>query len=519
MANCFENLPQRKPLSASATRKSGILLHPTSFPSPYGIGDLGGSAYQFIDFLAESGQTLWQILPLGHTGYGNSPYQAFSAFAGQPLVVSPEKLHEQGLLYDSDLSHVPAWDSMKVEYDPIITYKFSLLKTAYDHFLSSNSHGLTEAFENYCKLEESWLFDYALFMSVRDAHNGITWTSWDASIAFPTSESKKEWAKKLHYEVKYYQFIQFVFSQQWQSLKAYANERNIKIIGDIPIFVAFDSADVWAHKHLFFLDSQGFPTQVAGVPPDYFSETGQLWGNPLYNWDVHKQDKYDWWIKRINYALKDVDILRIDHFRGFESYWSVPYGSETAINGQWVSGPNKDLFYALEEALGKNLPIIAEDLGIITKAVEELRDHFSFPGMKILQFAFENHLEDNYFLPHHYSKNCVCYTGTHDNDTTVGWYLKASPESQDKVRRYMNTDGMDIAWDFIRTCLSSTASMAIIPIQDLLSFDSWARMNIPGVALNNWHFRYTPDMLTEGITKRLLNLTTLFGRLSQEKGD
>lgn len=512
MASNSESNPQRQSFFSDLERKSGILVHPTSFPSSYGIGDLGDAAYQFIDFLEASGQTLWQILPLGHTGYGNSPYQAFSAFAGQPLVISPAKLVEQGLLSDSDLSYIPSSDPVKVDYEAVIPYKLSLLKKAYDNFLASDNLNMKNGYQSFCTEEAWWLFDYALFMAVRDAHNGVTWTSWDHSIAFPTAESKEDWAQKLHYEINYYQFIQFLFNQQWQALKAYANAHHIKIIGDIPIFVAFDSSDVWAKKNLFFLDSKGFPTQVAGVPPDYFSETGQLWGNPLYNWEAHKKENYNWWIKRIQYALKDVDILRIDHFRGFEAYWSVPYGAETAINGQWVSGPNKEFFYALEEALRKNLPIIAEDLGVITEAVEELRDHFNFPGMKILQFAFED-LKDNNFLPHHYNKNCVCYTGTHDNDTTVGWYLKATPESRDKVRRYMNTNGMDVSWDFIRTCLSSTASMAVMPLQDILSFDSWARMNIPGTALNNWHFRYTPDMLNDGIKNRLLDLTKLFGRI------
>lgn len=516
MANCVDNLPQRNTQCASSKRKSGILLHPTSFPSPYGIGDLGSSAYCFVDYLKASGQTLWQILPLGHTGYGDSPYQAFSAFAGQPLVISPEKLYNQGLLSETDISNIPEWDPLKIDYGPTITYKFSLLKKAYDNFLSSNEHGLNEDFQNFCKQEMDWLFDYALFMAVKDAHNGVTWTSWDFSIAFPTTESKEKWADKLKYEVNYYQFIQFIFNQQWQALKAYANENNIQIIGDIPIFVAFDSADVWVNKDLFCLDSKGVPTHVAGVPPDYFSETGQLWGNPLYDWKAQKDEKYAWWIKRIKYALRDVDILRIDHFRGFEAYWAVPYGSENAIKGKWLDGPFKDLFYALEAALGKNLPIIAEDLGVITEAVEELRDCFNFPGMKILQFAFED-LKDNDFLPHYYNTNCVCYTGTHDNDTTLGWYLKTSVESQDKVRRYMNTDGMNITWDFIRTCFASTASMAVIPLQDVLSFDSWARMNTPGIAQNNWQFRYTPEMLTVEISNRLLELTELFGRSAKEE--
>ncbi|PKM94840.1 MAG: 4-alpha-glucanotransferase [Firmicutes bacterium HGW-Firmicutes-1] len=495
----------------TVTRRSGILLHPTSFPNPYGIGDLGSSSYSFIDFLEASGQKLWQILPLGPTGYGDSPYQAFSSFAGQPLVISPEKLIELNLLTDEDLINIPIWDPLKIDYGPAINYKFSLLRKAFTHFVTSDCKELIDEFDNFCENQASWLFDYALFMAVKDAHDGIVWTSWNPAIAFPTEDTKKEWAIKLKDSLNFYQFIQFIFTKQWHGLKKYANEKGIQIIGDIPIFVAFDSADVWANKELFFLDSMGFPLEVAGVPPDYFSEIGQLWGNPLYNWKIHKQQNYSWWIKRISHALTDVDILRIDHFRGFESYWAIPYGSSNAINGKWEKGPCKDLFYALENALGKNLPIIAEDLGIITTEVEDLRDTFKFPGMKILQFAFEN-IEENNLLPHHYSPNSVCYSGTHDNNTTIGWYDKASAISQDRVRRYMNTNGSDIAWDFIRICFGSVSSMAIVPIQDVLSFESWARMNTPGVAENNWQFRYTPEMLSDSITKRLADITDLFGR-------
>ncbi len=499
----------------SAThRRSGILLHPTSFPSPYGIGDIGQSAYDFIDFLEASGQELWQVLPIGPTGYGDSPYQSFSSFAGQPLIINPEDLITLGLLSRDEIP-LMEWDPIRIDYGPTITYKTNILKTAYANF-TKNRHestfsDLAGAYTSFCQEQVYWLDDYALFMAAKDAHDGAVWTAWDHDIAFPTPESRAIWTDKLTDSIDYYRFIQFIFYREWFDLKAYANKKNIAIIGDIPIFVAFDSADVWANKSLFYLDDEGHPTVVAGVPPDYFSETGQLWGNPLYNWEIHKENNYDWWIKRIEYSLRFVDYLRIDHFRGFESFWAVPYGMETAMNGQWWPGPKKSLFFALEKALGKDLPIIAEDLGVITPAVEDLRDHFHFPGMKILQFAFED-LDNNYFLPHNYLPHTIAYTGTHDNDTTLGWYMKAKPENQDKVRRYMNTDGMDICWDFIRTCLFSVSDMAIIPLQDILSKDSASRMNTPGVAAGNWNWRYQTHELNEFISNRLKDLTDLAGR-------
>lgn len=490
-------------------RKSGILVHPTSFPSLHGIGDLGKGAYDFIDFLQKSEQRLWQVLPIGPTGYGDSPYQLFSSFAGQPLIISLDKLKDMGLLSDTDFNY--NWDNGKIDYGPVINYKFSLYKVAYNNFLNNYNDCLNNEFNNFCEKHKKWLLDYSLFMAIKDYHKGIIWTDWEEEIAFPTNETKNKWSNKLYNEVNFYKFIQFIFYKQWFELKDYANKKNIEIIGDIPIFVAFDSADVWANKSLYYLDNKGYPTHVAGVPPDYFSETGQLWGNPLYNWDKHKEQNYSWWVDRVSHSLKLVDILRIDHFRGFEAYWSIPSGETTAINGEWINGPYKDLFYTLETSLGKNLPIIAEDLGVITKRVEELRDSFKFPGMKILQFGFED-IEDNGFLPHNINPNSICYTGTHDNDTTLGWYLKASEESKDKVRRYMNTDGMDICWDFIRTCIGSVSKMAIIPLQDVLSLDSLARMNTPGTSINNWSWRYTNDMLKAEIAERLASLTELYGR-------
>ncbi|NDL68279.1 4-alpha-glucanotransferase [Clostridiales bacterium F-3ap] len=493
-------------------RKSGVLLHPTSFPSPYGIGDLGDGAYNFIDFLEKAGQKVWQVLPLGPTGYGDSPYQAFSSFAGQPLLISPDRLRDWGLLTHEDLADVPGWDPSRIDFGPVIQYKTSLFRKAYKRFLDSGEGELHHQFKEFSKKEKSWLSDYATFMAVKDAHDGVSWPEWDPEIAFPTEESLKHWRKKLSAEVKYYKFIQFLFFRQWNVLRAYANSKGIRIIGDIPIFVAYDSADVWANKDLFFLDAKGYPTSVAGVPPDYFSETGQLWGNPLYDWDKHKATGYSWWISRVAGSLQMVDILRIDHFRGFEAYWSVPYGSETAIHGEWKKGPYKDLFYAFQDALGKDLPIIAEDLGVITPEVEELRDHFHLPGMKILQFGFET-LEENPFLPHQFTPNSVCYTGTHDNDTTLGWYLKAPEENRDKIRRYMNTDGMDIVWDFIRTSMGSVSTISVVPLQDILGLDSWARMNTPGVAAGNWQWRYRAEDLRPELAGRLLYLCTLYGRI------
>lgn len=494
-------------------RKAGILLHPTSFPSPYGIGDLGEGAYRFIDFLKASGQKLWQVLPIGPTGYGDSPYQSFSSFAGQPLIISPQKLYDMGLLTMSDLAEIPEWEAHSIDFGPLIEYKYSLYKKAYALFLDLDKESpIYKAFSAFVTTEDHWLVEYALFMAVKDAHQGVMWTEWSKDIAFPTEKDIAAWTKKLETDVNYYKFLQFLFYDQWFALKTYANDKGIQIIGDTPIFVAFDSADVWANKELFHLDTKGYPTFVAGVPPDYFSETGQLWGNPLYNWAKHKETGYAWWIKKVDYTLKLVDILRIDHFRGFEAYWAIPYGAPNAIEGEWRKGPFKDLFYAFESALGQNLPIIAEDLGVITPAVEDLRDSFHLPGMKILQFAFES-LEENGFLPHHYIPNSVCYTGTHDNDTTLGWYNNATEESRDKVRRYMNTDGNDVVWDFIRICFGSVSEMAIIPLQDAFSLDTRGRMNVPGVAGGNWQWRYTQEMLSDGLIQRLRSVTELYGRI------
>ncbi len=509
--------PESVIVKETPVRLSGILVHPTSFPSPYGIGDLGPGAYDFIDFLKASGQHLWQVLPLGPTGFGDSPYQGFSAFAGQPLIISPDKLIEMKLLTREDLQGMPQWDPRRVDYGPAIQFKTGLLKKAFQAFAHTPDKTLLEEFELFCQEEKDWLDDYALFMACKDLHEGRRWLEWEKDLMMPTEETKKEYRKKLADSISYYSFVQFIFQKQWLELRDYAHEKDVEIIGDIPIFVSLDSADVWADKKQFQLDTKGYPTSVAGVPPDYFSATGQLWGNPLYDWDYHKETGYAWWIKRIRRQLTLTDYLRIDHFRGFEAYWSVPAGEETAINGKWVKGPCEDLFHAIEKALGDNLPIFAEDLGIITPEVEHLRDSLGFPGMKVLQFGFGD-MNDTNYVPHFYtSPNCICYTGTHDNDTTMGWYASQPEVIRDRVRRYGNTSGDYVSLDFIRFCMGSIAKYAIFPIQDLFVMGSDARMNTPGVAAANWAFRYVKEDLSEDRKQWLLSTTTLFGRGRREE--
>ena len=405
-------------------RYSGVLVHPTSFPSPYGIGDMGRGAHEFIDFLAMSGQHLWQVLPLGPSGNGNSPYQSYSVFAGQTLLISPELLIEKKLLTEADVHPIPEFNADRVDYDKVTTYKTSLFKKAYEHFRHTADKNLLEEYDSFQSNNQYWLDDYCLYMAGKDYHNGLPWYEWEDSLLDPTPKERASWMKLLASEIDYYRFIQFAFFSQWYELKDYANKKGIAIIGDIPIFTAPDSADVWANKELFKLDSKGYPLEVAGVPPDYFSATGQLWGNPLYDWDAMKDDGYRWWIERVRNQLDQVDYIRIDHFRGFEAYWAVPAGEKTAMNGKWKKGPGEALFEAIQKALGEELPIFAEDLGIITPEVEKLRDTLGFPGMKILQFGFDGTGEST-FLPHQLStRNCICYTGTHDNDTTCAGISK-----------------------------------------------------------------------------------------------
>lgn len=494
--------------TASDNRCSGILVHPTSFPSEYGIGDLGQEAYTFIDYLVSAGQTLWQVLPLGPTGYGDSPYQCFSAFAGQPLLISPDKLLCYGLLTEDDLTDYPQLDSNAVDYGAVIDAKTILFEKAFSRFLLlPDTHPLIIEYSRFCIENAYWLEDYALFMSLKSENKQNSWLEWDASWKHPTPLLKEQLRKVFKKRLQYFKMIQFLFFKQWFALKNYANSQGIKIIGDIPIFVSMDSADVWANQSLFQLDTRGFPTVVAGVPPDYFSATGQLWGNPLYNWDIHEQEGYSWWISRIKIQLKLVDYIRIDHFRGFASYWAVPYGNKTAVNGEWQDGPKDKFFLAIQNTLG-NLPIWAEDLGVITKEVQQLRERFFFPGMKILQFAFEKP-EDNEMMPEHHTADCICYTGTHDNDTSLGWYLHARKENQKKARLYMNTGAAAISWAFIKTALSSMARYVIIPLQDVMSLDSSARMNKPGNPSGNWIWRYSRSDLDPQWAGYLKKLTRL----------
>ena len=493
-------------------RLSGILLHPTSLPSPYGIGDLGDGAYEFIDFLNKAGQHLWQVLPLNPTGFGDSPYQSFSAFAGQPLLISPDDLQKLDLISAEDLKDLPNTDPKTVDYGAVIPWKNELLRKAYEKFCHTADKMLLEEYDSFCRENSFWLSDYTLYMACKSANDGRSWLEWETPYRNPSPAEKAELILSLKHEINYYKFIQFIFFRQWYALKTYANDKDVKIIGDIPIFVSLDSADVWSHQELFLLDAEGYPTVVAGVPPDYFSDTGQLWGNPLYDWKAHKKTGYAWWIARIRNQLDLVDYLRIDHFRGFEAFWAVPADAKSAALGTWKRGPKESLFLAIQKALGDHLPIIAEDLGIITPEVERLRDTFGFPGMKVLQFAFESE-EESAYLPHQFTTtNCVCYTGTHDNDTSMGWYTNASSKAQDKVRRYMNTDGNSVHFDFIRTCLGSIAAYAIFPMQDVLGVNSDGRMNVPGKASGNWSWRFCREALNDSLAEYLKSLSHLYGR-------
>lgn len=498
-------------------RAAGILLHPTSLPGRYGIGDLGPRAYQFVDFLVQAGQSLWQTLPLGPTGYADSPYQSFSSFAGNPLLISPDKLIEAGYLPPEAVENVPPFPSHEVDYGPVIPYKMGLLRQAFDYFEANATAVQQTTLDKFCETQAFWLEDFALFMALKQEHvdqNGGVWNTWPRDIAMRDPKAMKAWGKKLAHEVAFHKFTQFLFFEQWITLKRYANEKGVQIIGDIPIFVAFDSADVWANRELFHLDEDGNATVIAGVPPDYFSETGQRWGNPLYRWEKMKNNNYAWWYSRLKMCFTVADIVRIDHFRGFEAYWEIPAEEATAVKGQWVKGPGIPFFKAMKEQLG-DLPLIAEDLGVITPEVEELRDYFNFPGMKILQFAFGGERNNN-FLPHSFSPNSVVYPGTHDNETVRGWYNNASYEEQDHVRRYMAIDGHDIAWDMIRLSHMSVSVLSVIPLQDVFGLGNEARMNFPGKVGGYWRWRYAPHMMSDQLTHRLRDLTSLYGRLPSQ---
>jgi 4-alpha-glucanotransferase len=504
------------------SRSSGLLLHPTSLPGRFGVGDLGPAAYKFIDWLASAGQTFWQIMPLGPTGYGDSPYSAFSAFAGNTNLVSPERLVETGLLAHADLSDAPEFPSARVDYGKVIEHKRPLLEKAFENFKGGAGRGLRGDYEGFLQYAASWLEDWALFAALKDKHAGEPWHTWDAGLAGRDAGALARAREELKEEVERQRFYQYVFFEQWIRLKRYANERGVRVVGDMPIFVAHNSADVWARPGLFKLKQGGEPAAVAGVPPDAFSETGQLWGNPVYDWEAMRADDFGWWVERVRETLKAVDVVRLDHFRGFAAYWEVPAGHETAEHGRWVNAPGRELFQALRRAHGGELPIIAEDLGTITPDVNALRDEFKFPGMRVLQFAFGGDPHDTH-LPHNYTRNSVVYTGTHDNDTTVGWFqshdVEDSHEDAERLRRereyclkYLKSDGTEIHWDFIRAALASVATLSIIPLQDMLGLGSDARMNTPASTDGNWAWRFDASALTDELSARLRELTELYAR-------
>lgn len=498
-------------------RAAGILLHPTSLPGRFGIGDLGTEAYNFINFLESAGQKLWQVFPLGPTGYGDSPYQCFSAFAGNPLLISPEKLADENLLSQNDLNNPPKSDPHKIDFGEIIDYKKSLLKKAYSNF-KNNSKVQEKSFNLFCKENEEWLNDFSFFMAAKDFHDGELWTTWDKGLVVRDKNSLEEWKHKLSDDINYHKFVQFQFFTQWSNLKKYTNEKGIKIIGDMPIFVAYDSSDVWANNKIFTLDKEGNLEYVAGVPPDYFSKTGQLWGNPLYRWNEMEKDDFLWWRQRMSNMLKFVDIIRIDHFRGFEAYWEIPGNAKTAVKGRWIKAPGEKLFNTLKKYLGE-LPILAEDLGVITKSVEALRDKFGFPGMKILQFAFGTGMERK-FLPHNYIQSGVVYTGSHDNDTTRAYFEKeknADNDIYEHAQKYLDYYGDDIVQKLIKTAYASVADMVIIPMQDILNLGTEARMNFPGKPGGNWTWRFKWEQVPDYLAGSYKELTDLYERPPKPK--
>jgi 4-alpha-glucanotransferase len=502
-------------------RSAGILLHPTSLPAPHGIGDLGRSAVAFLDFLAEAGQSLWQILPLGPTGYGDSPYQCFSAFAGNALLVSLEQLRDEGLLADGDLEPGEDLPRDRVDFGALVDFKRPLLGKAHATFEKVATTERREALERFRAEHAAWLPDFALFAALKRARGGA-WYEWDPPLVRREPSALERARDELARDVRAVEFEQWLFFSQWADLRAEARARGIRIMGDIPIFVSHDSADVWAHPELFHLSEDGRPALQAGVPPDYFSATGQLWGTPLYRWDELARAGYAWWVDRLRGVLDLVDLVRLDHFRGFEAYWEVPGGDPTAENGRWVQGPGAALFEALETALGP-LPIVAENLGLITPEVEALRRQLGFPGMAVLQFAFGGDDPTSEFLPHNYPREVVAYTATHDNDTVVGWWTGGvgdSTRSAEEVERehsralaYVGGDGSEIHWDFLRTLYVSVADTVVVPLQDVLGLGSEARMNLPGSPEGNWRWRFASDDLGPGLRERLRSLAAVSGRL------
>jgi 4-alpha-glucanotransferase len=503
-------------------RASGILLHIISLPSPHGIGDLGVEAHEFVDALADSSQAIWQVLPIGPTGYGHSPYQSPSAFAGNPLLIDLQELARRGWLDEQSLADVPRFRADQVEYDRVLAWKTQQLREAFRRFSEQADPLELEQLQTFRTENDAWLADYAFFQALKDHFGGVQWTLWPEELRERDPTALAQWSQKLAPDIDFQRFGQWSFFRQWHLLREHAQQRGVQIVGDVPIFVAHDSADVWAGKHLFLLDPDGVPSVEAGVPPDYFSATGQLWGNPIYDWKQMAAEGYAWWIRRIRQAMSLFDLIRLDHFRGFVAHWEVPRGSPTAAPGRWLPGPGAALFTALQKQLG-NLPILAENLGVITPPVEQLREEFGLPGMCILQFAFGTDPMAPHYRPHNFVENSVVYTGTHDNDTTVGWFRSQAGEGttrtadeisreRDYALRYVGTDGYEIHWDFIRLAIASVARLAIFPMQDVLGLGTECRMNMPSTASGNWLWRMRPGEFTREHQFRLLRLAETFER-------
>lgn len=494
-------------------RECGVLLPVFSLPSKYGIGCFSKEAYEFVDLLKAAGQSRWQILPLGPTGYGDSPYQSFSTFAGNPYFIDLEKLMKDGLLKKNELEKIDVPEvEDRIDYGKLYKERFIILKKAFGRFIPDQDYAA------FLKENESWLTDYCLYMALKDELGGVSWIEWPEKYRNREEKALEQAKKDLEKEIDFYRFQQYEFACQWNALHAYANKAGIKIVGDIPIYVAFDSADTWAAPELFQFDEENLPTGVAGCPPDGFSATGQLWGNPLYDWEYHKKTGYEWWLKRIAYCFRWYDVVRIDHFRGFDEYYAIPYGEETAVNGKWMPGPGIDFFHAIEKKLGR-LDIIAEDLGFLTDTVLQLLADTGFPGMKVIQFAFDSREAANY-LPHTYTPNCVVYTGTHDNCTTTEWYHSVDKKCRKFAKEYLHKSALDeddLAWDFIAMAMSSVADLCIIPLQDYLCLDEKARINTPSTLGNNWVWRLKKDEFTSELAEKMYNMAKLYGRLVPEK--
>jgi 4-alpha-glucanotransferase len=497
-------------------RGSGILLHPTSLPGPFGAGDFSTNAYKFVDWLVSAGQTYWQILPLGEIGHGNSPYMSMSAFAGNILLIDLAELSSHGWLRSEDLTPHPDFQSERIDFTLVRPFRIERLRRAAKNFFASSHNDMHREYTEFCIVENGWLDDYALFMTIAERESGSEWSHWPMELADREPQALRLIERTCADEVSFWKFCQWCFARQWSNLRLYANERGVKIIGDIPIFVAYQSADVWSHPELFKLGNKSRPSTVAGVPPDYFSETGQLWGNPLYRWEVHEKNGFPWWIARLKHALQLADLVRIDHFRGFVAYWEVPADAPNAIKGKWVVGPGEKLFDAFVKAF-PHLPIIAEDLGLITPDVLELRDKFNLPGMRILQFAFTEG-EDSYFLPHRYVPNSIAYTGTHDNDTILGWWGTVSDQEKAFAMHYLRSDGTQIQWDMMRAISNSAANIVIFPMQDVLGLSSNHRMNFPGQSTGSWEWRFSWDQVQPRHTQALVQMSLNYSRIQIVKG-